>query len=65
MTQKRQLLLSTGRVAELLGISIRTVQRMAKTDKIPARKLDGHHGQYVFEESDIAAYLAAQEAESE
>jgi excisionase family DNA binding protein len=48
-------LLSTAEVAEILGVTPRTVQRKAHTGQIPIVKVmpGGRHGEYVFRESDI------------
>ena len=41
--------LSTAQVAKLLGKSVRTIQRAAESGEIPAIKLDGLTGSYVFD----------------
>jgi excisionase family DNA binding protein len=48
-------LLTTAEVAEILGVTPRTVQRKAHTGQIPIVKVmpGGRHGEYVFRESDI------------
>ena len=52
MTERRQLLTSP-RVAEILGVSIRTVQRLAESGDLPAIKLTGQTGAYVFEPTEV------------
>lgn len=48
-------LLTTAEVAEILGVTPRTVQRKVHTGQIPIVKVmpGGRHGEYVFRESDI------------
>jgi excisionase family DNA binding protein len=52
MTERRQLLTSP-QVATMLGKSIRTVQRMAEAGELPAMKLPGETGAYVYDPTEI------------
>jgi hypothetical protein len=52
VTEQRQLLTAV-QVAEILGKPVRAVQRMAKAGLIPATKLDGQTGAYVFDPDDV------------
>lgn len=52
MTERRQLLTSP-QVAEILKVSIRTVQRLAESGELPAIKLTGQTGAYVFEPTEV------------
>lgn len=57
MAEKRQLL-SSSQVAELLGKSIRTVQRLAESGELPAIKLD-EPARYVFDLDEVERYMGA------
>jgi excisionase family DNA binding protein len=48
-------ILTTAEAADLLGVTVRTVQRKANTGQIPiVRKIPGgRHGEYLFRESDL------------
>ena len=59
MTETRRLL-STAQVADLLGRSIRTVQRMAESGEIRAEKMPGLTGGYVFDAAAVDDYIEEQ-----
>lgn len=50
-------MLTTPQVARLLGVSVRTVQRLARIGQLPCGKLAGETGAYVFDERDVLDYL--------
>jgi excisionase family DNA binding protein len=51
-------LLTTGQVAQRLGLHIRKVQRMAEAGDLPyVDKLPGHNGRYVFD-ADVIEHFA-------
>ncbi len=50
--------LNAREVAELFGVSHRTLMRMVKAGDLPAEKLPGRTGSYIFTEDDVAAALA-------
>lgn len=59
-------LLTARETGSMLGVSQRTVQRLATSGNLPPKyKLPGPNGQYLFDPADVAAYLAAREAEDE
>jgi excisionase family DNA binding protein len=58
MTERRQLL-SSLQVAELLNKSVRTIQRMAESGELPAIKMDGQTGAYVFDLADVEQWIGA------
>lgn len=47
--------MSAREVASRLGIDLRTVQRQARNGKLPATKLPGVTGSFVFDRSEIEA----------
>ena len=52
-------LLTSPQVAHLLGCSTRTVHRLVTSEElIPAQKLPGPNGAYLFRRSDVEALLA-------
>lgn len=54
-------------MAEILGVSIRTVQRLAESGDLPAMKLSGQTGAYVFDPTEVELWQlrrARQEAEA-
>ena len=55
-----QRLLSTAQVADLLGRSIRTIQRMAEAGEIRAEKMPGLTGGYVFDAAAVDDYIEQQ-----
>jgi excisionase family DNA binding protein len=58
-------LLSTGQVAERLGLHIRKIQRMAETGELPyVEKLPGHNGRYVFDAALIDVLARQQQREA-
>lgn len=57
-------LLGTDEAAERLNRHPRSVTRLAKEGRIPATKLPGRTGAYVFTEADVQAFLEAEKAES-
>jgi excisionase family DNA binding protein len=59
MDQTRRLL-SAAQVAELLGKSVRTVQRLADSGEIRAEKLPGTTGAYVFDAAVVDDYMEQQ-----
>jgi excisionase family DNA binding protein len=59
MDQTRRLL-SAAQVAELLGKSVRTVQRLAEDGELRAEKLPGATGAYVFDAAVVDDYLEQQ-----
>jgi excisionase family DNA binding protein len=59
MDQTRRLL-SAAQVAELLGKSVRTVQRLAEDGELRAEKLPGTTGAYVFDAAVVDDYLEQQ-----
>ena len=59
MPEKLRTLLSTSQVATLLGFDIRKVQRMAEAEQLPAFKLPGATGAYVYDEAAILELIAA------
>lgn len=61
MTQRRQLL-SSPQVAELIHKSVRTVQRMAESGELPAIKMDGATGAYVFDATEVELWQLRQRA---
>jgi excisionase family DNA binding protein len=63
MDQTRRLL-SAAQVAELLGKSVRTVQRLAEDGEIRAEKLPGTTGAYVFDAAVVDDYLEQQQEAS-
>jgi excisionase family DNA binding protein len=60
MDQTRRLL-SAAQVAELLGKSVRTVQRLADSGELRAEKLPGTTGAYVFDAAVVDDYLEQQQ----
>ena len=57
-------LITSPEAAQILGKSIRTIQRLAELGELPyAQKLPGPNGAYLFRRSDIEA-LASQKAAS-
>jgi excisionase family DNA binding protein len=57
-------LLTTGQVAERLGLHIRKVQRMAGNGELPyAEKLPGPNGRYVFDAAVIDVLARQQQRE--
>ncbi len=56
-------MLSAAQVAELLGKSARTIQRMAEAGDLPAEKMPGLTGAYLFDAS-LIEYLARQQQEA-
>lgn len=49
-------LMSTREVARCLGVSVPTVTRLAREERLnPAQKLDGLRGAYLFDPADVAA----------
>lgn len=57
MKENPQVLISSREAAEMLGKDARTIQRMAVKGEIPATKLPGLRGSYVFNRSDVEALL--------
>jgi excisionase family DNA binding protein len=58
-------LLSTGQVAERLGLHIRKIQRMAENGELPyVEKLPGHNGRYVFDAALIDVLARQQQREA-
>lgn len=55
MAEQRQVL-SSPQVAELLGKSVRTIQRLAESGELPAIKMDGRTGAYVFDATEVELY---------
>jgi excisionase family DNA binding protein len=53
---------STGEVAEMLDLTPRQVARLAACGDIPAFKLPGKTGSYLFNEADVRSYHAARQA---
>jgi len=53
--------LSTLEVARMLDVDARTVARRARSGAIPARKLPGRTGAYVFDRATIEQLLAGGE----
>jgi excisionase family DNA binding protein len=50
-------LLTTAQVAEVLGVSVPTVNRMANDGRLtPAQKLPGQTGSHLFDPEVVAAY---------
>jgi excisionase family DNA binding protein len=49
-------LIGAPEVAAILHTSLSTVKRRARTGEIPATKLPGEFGAYVFSRADIEAY---------
>jgi excisionase family DNA binding protein len=52
MAEQRQVL-SSPQVAALLGKSVRTIQRMAESGELPAIKMGGQTGAYVFDANEV------------
>lgn len=55
-------LVTSPQAAQILGVSARTVQRMADADENPlpvAQKLPGKNGAYLFRRADVLARAAA------
>ncbi len=52
MTAQRRML-SAAQVAEMLGKSLRTVQRMAEAGDLPAEKMPGQTGAWLFDAATI------------
>jgi len=59
MTESPATLISTTEAAKLLGKDARTVQRKASAGEIPATKLPGLRGSYVFDRDVILALVNA------
>lgn len=59
MTETRRLL-STAQVAELLGRSIKTVQRMAASGELRAEKMPGLTGGYIFDAAAVDDFIKQQ-----
>lgn len=53
--------LSTVEVAQLMRVDARTVARKARSGTIPARKLPGRTGAYVFDRATIEQLIATDE----
>jgi hypothetical protein len=70
-TQTKPVLLSTAQAARMLGVDIRTVQRLAEAETLSSTaKLPGTTGAYVFALSDVKALkrrraTAARKAQAE
>lgn len=62
MTERRQLL-SSPQVAEILGVSVRTVQRLAESGDLEAVKLSGQTGAYVFDPVKVELWQLRQQRE--
>lgn len=59
-------LLTTAQVAEILGTSVPTVNRLALKGKLPAaHKLPGPTGAYLFHRTTVDAYIASRTPPSE
>lgn len=58
MPEKRQTLISTNEVAELIGKDPRTVQRMAANGDLPATKMPGKRGAFIFDRTSVLNALA-------
>lgn len=58
MPKNRQDLISTNEVAELIGKDPRTVQRMAASGDLPAVKMPGKRGAFIFDRDAVLAAIA-------
>lgn len=56
--------LSTAQVAEKIGKSVKTVQRIAASGEIPAIKLPGLTGAYIFDARDVELWQLRQRQEA-
>ena len=54
--------LTTAQVADLTGWSVTSINRWALKGQLPARKLPGRTGAYLFERSVIQRHLARESA---
>lgn len=54
--------LTTAQVAELTGWSVTSINRWALKGELPARKLPGRTGAYLFDRSAVEAYRDRREA---
>jgi len=59
MTEQRRPL-SSPQVAQLIGRSVRTVQRMAESGDLRALKMEGQTGAYIFDEDEVDRWRAQQ-----
>ena len=54
-------IMTTAQVADMLGINLQTVQRLAKPGRIPAHRLPGtRRGEYRFFKSEVLDWLRSQ-----
>ena len=55
--------LTTAKVADLLGVDVRTVHRWVDAGRLtPAMKLDGLRGPYLFERAEVERLQASEQA---
>lgn len=50
-------------MAEILGVSVRTVQRLAESGDLPAMKMTGQTGAYVFDPVQVELWQLRQQRE--
>lgn len=61
MTKQRTDLLAVTEVAEILGVSVRTVHRMVARNTLQSvAKMGGATGMYLFQRKDVEAFAAKQ-----
>jgi excisionase family DNA binding protein len=63
MAEQRQVLSST-QVAHQLGVSVRQVQRWARSGELPAIKMEGLTGAYVFDATQVELWRYRQSAKA-